>query len=274
MHTLRQRKRSMHEHVMVGSVMFDPLCRVQQELSMLPGFSCAQSSPGNVLNQVRNSSSPPAATSYPSGQPPSWETNPQRGSPSPPSDSSFIAADDDPADAAAADNGYESTVEGPVEAAGYGALSAQEEETEQRSAVTSTTDESAAADMKAAKASKDHASLSDGDSGIQGEFPESLSAEPRTKAAVARPEAAVAAVARPEAFQDRVQSAPGGSGILSEYLKRMHFSKETPLQGPLPAPAPPQDVSAQVSLPRRWTKTYSFPDGQSPLLLQLLRVLA
>ena len=267
MHTLRQQKCSMHEHVMMGSVMFDPLCRVQQELSMLPGFSCAESSPGNVLNQVRNSSSPPAATAHPSGQPSSWETNPQRGSPSPPSDSSFIAADDDPA-AAAADNGYDSTVESPVEAAGYGALSAREEETEQRSAVTRTTDESAAADMKAAKASKDHASLSDGDSGIQGEFSESLSAEPRTKAAVARPEAAVArpeaavaAVARPEAFQDRVQSAPGGSGILSEYLKRMHFSKETPLQGPLPAPAPPQGVSAQVSLPRRWTKTNSYPDG-------------
>ncbi|KAA6428897.1 MAG: hypothetical protein FRX49_01007 [Trebouxia sp. A1-2] len=38
---------------------------------------------------------------------------------------------------------------------------------------------------------------------------------------------------------DRLEAAPGGSGIMDEYLRRMHFSKETPL------PSPPQGFTHQ-----------------------------
>ena len=234
---------------------------------MLPGFSSGQLSPGTALGQVPNYSSSPAAPLYPPGQPPSRQNDLQQGYPSSPDDikedSSFIAADDDPdeeAAAADADNTCESAVEGPFEAAGYGDLSAREEEAKQRRAVTGTTDESATADMKAAKASKTCASLSDRESVIQAKFLENQSAEPRIKADEAMPQAVA------EASQNGEQSAPGGSGILDEYMRRMHFSKETSLQAPLPNPGPPGGAPAHVSMPRRWTKTNSYPDGQSSSL--------
>ena len=59
---------------------------------------------------------------------------------------------------------------------------------------------------------------------------------------------------------DRLQAAPGGSGIMEEYLRRMHFSKETPL------PSPPQGSPTRVSMPRRWSKTNSYRDGKLALL--------
>ena len=63
---------------------------------------------------------------------------------------------------------------------------------------------------------------------------------------------------------DGLQAPSGGSGIMDEYLRRMHFSKETPL--PTPAgdstPIPPVGVAARVSMPRRWTKTKSYPDSE------------
>ncbi len=47
---------------------------------------------------------------------------------------------------------------------------------------------------------------------------------------------------------DRLKAAPGGSGIMDEYLRRMHFSKETPL------PSPPQGSPTRVSMPRRCSR--------------------
>ena len=55
---------------------------------------------------------------------------------------------------------------------------------------------------------------------------------------------------------DRLEAAPGGSGIMDEYLRRMHFSKETPL------PSPPQGLPTRTSMPRRWSKTNSYRDGK------------
>ncbi|DBA70737.1 TPA: hypothetical protein ACH3X2_011636 [Trebouxia sp. C0005] len=55
---------------------------------------------------------------------------------------------------------------------------------------------------------------------------------------------------------DRLEAAPGGSGIMDEYLRRMHFSKETPL------PSPPQGLPTRTSMPRRWSKTNSYRDGR------------
>lgn len=243
---------------------------------MLPGFNSGQLSPGSSLGQAPNYSSSPAAPSYPAGQAPSRNADPQQGYPSLPSDneedSSFIAADDDSADeqaaAAAADNSCELAVEGPTEASTYGDLSAQDE-AKQRSAVTVTADESAAADVEAEKALMD--SLSQEDSGIQVQSPESLSGEPRIKAAEAAATAAEATTKASEAMtkvtKNGLQSAPGGSGILNEYLRRMHFSKEIPLPAPVPAPSPPQGASAPVSMPRRWSKTNSYPDGEFASLI-------
>ncbi len=59
---------------------------------------------------------------------------------------------------------------------------------------------------------------------------------------------------------DRLKAAPGGSGIMDEYLRRMHFSKETPL------PSPPQGSPTRASMPRRWSKTNSYRDGKLALL--------
>jgi hypothetical protein len=59
---------------------------------------------------------------------------------------------------------------------------------------------------------------------------------------------------------DRLEAAPGGSGIMDEYLRRMHFSKETPL------PTPPQGLPTRASMPRRWSKTNSYHDGKHALL--------
>lgn len=236
---------------------------------MLPGFNSTQLSPG-VFGQTPNYSSSPVASSYPPRQAPSREANLQQGYPSSPlddeEDNSFIAADDDLADdqasAAAAGNSCYSVVEAPAEAAGYGDLSAQEE-AEQRSAVKGTGDESATADLEPEKASEDSASLTNKDSGFQVQSPERVSSEPRIMAAEATTPASGAMTA---AIKNGVQSAPGGSGILDEYLRRMHFSKGTPLPTPLPAPAPPQGAPAPVSMPRRWTNTNSYPDGESPSL--------
>ena len=228
---------------------------------MLPGFNSSQLGPGSMFGQASTYSSSPAAPPYPPRQA-SRKAGPHQGYPSLPSDdeedSSFIAADDDPADeeavAAAVDDACESAVEGPAEAAGHGELSAQE--ARPRTAFTVMTDESAAADMEAENASKDSVSLSIDLSKIQVQSPANHLAEPGTEA----PEAMT------KAYKDGVQSAPGGGGILDEYLRRMHFSKETPLPAPTLAPTPPQGAPAQVGMPRRWTKTNSYPDGQSPSL--------
>ncbi len=59
---------------------------------------------------------------------------------------------------------------------------------------------------------------------------------------------------------DRLKAAPGGSGIMDEYLRRMHFSKETPL------PSPPQGSPTTASMPRRWSKTNIYRDGKLALL--------
>ena len=59
---------------------------------------------------------------------------------------------------------------------------------------------------------------------------------------------------------DRLKAAPGGSGIMDEYLRRMHFSKETPL------PSPPQGLPTRASMPRRWSKTNSYYDGKLAVL--------
>ncbi|KAL0020347.1 hypothetical protein WJX79_000558 [Trebouxia sp. C0005] len=60
----------------------------------------------------------------------------------------------------------------------------------------------------------------------------------------------------PSPTGDRLEAAPGGSGIMDEYLRRMHFSKETPL------PSPPQGLPTRTSMPRRWSKTNSYRDGR------------
>lgn len=233
---------------------------------MLPGFNSSQPDPGSAFGQAPTYSSSPAAPSYPPRQA-SREASPQQDYPSSPSDneedSSFIAADDDSADeeavAAAADDTCESTVEGPVEAAGYGGLSAQEE-ARPRTAFTGMADESAAAALEAEKAFKDSVSLSDEASRNQGQSP---ATESKTMAAVAVSKAPDAMTevheAMTKASKDGVQSAPGGGGILDEYLRRMHFSKESPLPAPVLAPT-------QASMMRQWTKTNSYPDGQSASL--------
>ena len=59
---------------------------------------------------------------------------------------------------------------------------------------------------------------------------------------------------------DRLKAAPGGSGIMDEYLRRMHCSKETPL------PSPPQGSPTRASMPQRWSKTNSYRDGKLALL--------
>ena len=59
--------------------------------------------------------------------------------------------------------------------------------------------------------------------------------------------------------RDGLQAAPGGSGIMDEYLRRMHFSKETPL--PHPLPTPPEGLPTRASMPRRWSKTDSYSEG-------------
>lgn len=231
---------------------------------MLPGFNSSQFNPGDSLGEAPNySSSSPAATSY-QGQPPSRarEANPQQGCASSPSDyeedSSFSAADDGPAD-------EEAAAAAAVEAAaGYGDSSA-DEEVQQNTAVPGTAYKSIAAALGSERASQDSACLSEDNSRLPVQSPESYSAESRTRDPEAMTKAPEAMTKMPEAMthmsEKVVQSAAGGNGILDEYRVRMHYLKEDPMAGPLSGPTPPLGAPASVS--RRWAKTNSYPDGQS-----------
>lgn len=43
-----------------------------------------------------------------------------------------------------------------------------------------------------------------------------------------------------------------GSGMMDEYLKRMHWSRSSPLPTP---PSPPEGTPSRAAMPRRWSKT-------------------
>lgn len=245
-----------------------PSCRVQDELRMLPGFNASQMPQTSSLSQQRNysSSSRPAGPSlYPPSHAPQRGSDPKQDSPFLPSDNeednSFIVADDDPADESAAaavdDNADESAVEAAAEAA-RDLTTSCEEEAEQ---ITAAGGESTASGEEAAEHGDIPQKLSaEEDLGMHAQSPERQSAGAMTKAAEAMTKAAEAMT---EASKSQVQSVPAGSGIPDEYLRRVHMSTKTPLQTPSPTRTPHGTPPASISMPRQWTKTNSYPDGES-----------
>lgn len=57
-----------------------------------------------------------------------------------------------------------------------------------------------------------------------------------------------------------------GSGMMDEYLKRMHWSRSSPLPTP---PSPPEDTPSRAAMPRRWSKTASV-HGESMQVLMCI----
>lgn len=251
---------------MLNNDLLGPWCRVQDELRMLPGFSASgmeQSSSPSQQHNYSSSPRPAVYSSYPPAQPPPRQGDPRQDSPFLPSeseeDSSFIAADDDPADedeaaAAVDDNIHESAVEAAAEAAG---CVASEEKAEKGSAAA---DESTAGGEDSIKHRGMTQKLFEEDSGMRAQSPERQSAEAMTKAAESMTKAAGTVT---KATQNQVQSTPAGNAIPDEYLRRMHMFTRTPLPGGLSSPTSPQGGPASSSMPRQWTKTNSYPDGQS-----------
>ena len=69
------------------------------------------------------------------------------------------------------------------------------------------------------------------------------------------------------ASENGLQTVRSGSGIMDEYLRRMHFPKQETLgaanQPHSPGvPQPPQGLPTRGSIGRRWTKTSSYTEGK------------
>ena len=232
-------------------------CRVQDELSMLPGFEPNNLTPTSSLAQPRHHSSS-SRQPDPSSFPPSNRADPEQDPASAISGSeeedSCIDQDqdsDEEAGPAADGDMHESHDESPQpaeEVAGEAGNLADVLATDHgdlTQAGAAPADESMSDDMKAQTAFQRHARPQTATSespSVSAPFPEG------------RPAAATAMT------KDLDTSALKGSGIADEYRRRMHFSKEHPPSAPLPAP--PQDPLARVSMPRSWTKTNSYPEGQ------------
>ena len=232
---------------------------------MLPGCELHQLTPNPSLTQ------PPRhpTTSHPPqhSQPPSTDRgNPTRAYTPPSADygeeESFIAEDEAAeaeAETAAAEEAATVAVSDPqeapqlaqeaeLEAAGQaGALN--EAEADAAEVVAAPAEESGHADMKLqGERNAAHPHMAD------------THASATDAPTLQHEEAAAADLTQCEsgAAHKEVESVSGGSGIMDEYLRRMHFPKE---EGEA-APNPPEGAPGRVSMPRQWTKTNSYPEGE------------